>query len=478
MHTEHLQHLVSRRLGIEVPYRDVSSLSEMVVERCRVLGLASDDAYLQLLESQSLRSKCEWQELAKRLTTGETYFFRDAGHNRLLQEHLLPSLLHRCRNARSLRIWSAGCSSGEEPYSLAIMLDELLTSQRWNISILATDINTDALAAARRGCYSEWSFRQTDPDRRRRYFHMRDNEWEVDERIRSMVTFQPLNLLEDVVTGSQPRDIDLIVCRNVFIYFSKATVGTVVERMSEALSEDGYLLTAHAELRGQQFSNLKPEVFPDAVVYRKENNRSDRTRLLKAAVQSVDVSIDQSPDRQNSPSMSGGAASSVSTRRTDVPTLPSAESALHDRSGDPTHERLLAGVNQNLQSMLDLARSHANISDHIRATECCHEAMRLAPLSAAPQYLFAHILEETGRHHEAAAALQKVLYLDPDHVAAHLDLAELCDREGDKEQAQRLRNAAVRILVKMPDDAAVIEYHGSVTVAELARQIEELTRSA
>ena len=160
------------------------------------------------------------------LTNGETYFFRDHGQFDLLRLRLLPELIERRRDAKTLRLWSAGCSSGEEAYSLAMLLDMLLPKRDgWNILILGSDIDEAALAKARRGHYGQWSFRMAPPALKQRYFQRKGDEWMLDERIRSMVTFRTSNLIGETFPSAELRDMDLILCRNVFIYFGAACRG-------------------------------------------------------------------------------------------------------------------------------------------------------------------------------------------------------------------------------------------------------------
>ena len=138
----------------------------------KALKLAAPEDYYLLLQSDSAESRSEWRQLIINLTNSESYFFRDKGQLALLQNRILPELIERNKVQRTLRIWSAGCSTGEEPYTLAMLVDQLLPRQiGWNVFILGTDINENSLAIARRAAYTSWSFRMVDPGLRTRYFH-------------------------------------------------------------------------------------------------------------------------------------------------------------------------------------------------------------------------------------------------------------------------------------------------------------------
>jgi chemotaxis protein methyltransferase CheR len=204
------------------------------------------------------------------IINNETYFFRDHGQFDLLRLRLLPELIERRRATKTLRLWSAGCSSGEETYSLAMLLDMLLPERDgWNILILGSDIDEKALAKARRAHYGQWSFRMAPTALKHRYFRRTGDEWTLDERIRSMVTFRTSNLIGEAFPGAELRDMDLILCRNVFIYFGAAAVAAVAEKLAAALSEGGYLMTAHTELIGHRVPNLQSRLFAEGVVYQR-----------------------------------------------------------------------------------------------------------------------------------------------------------------------------------------------------------------
>lgn len=200
--------------------------------------------------------------------TGETYFFRDRGQFDLLRFRLLPELIGRRREAKILRLWSAGCASGEEAYSLAMLVDMLLPErEEWDILILGTDIDPAALEKARRGRYGQWSFRLVSAGLQRRYFRREGEEWELDEGIREMARFRALDLIGGDFPDAELRDMDLILCRNVFIYFRPEEVERVAAKMAAALSEGGYLMTGHTELMGHTVAGLTSRLFPEGVVY-------------------------------------------------------------------------------------------------------------------------------------------------------------------------------------------------------------------
>ena len=362
-------------------------------------------------------------------TSGETYFFRDHGQIDLLR----------------LRLWSAGCASGEEAYSLAILVDILLPERDgWDILILGSDINQTALAKARRGRYGQWSFRMIPPELQQRYFQRKDDEWALDERIRSMVTFRTGDLTIGPFPGGEWRDIDLILCRNVFIYFTVNTITAVADKLAASLSEGGYLLTGHTELLGHRMPNLRSRLFAEGVVYQ---------RVAKTPY----------PPHPNLPPQAGE----------EVKKAPSSglSAAKGFKAPSPAHSAGEGrGGGTNKEDLLATAREFADRGEYERAEQTCLQAMAVTPLAARPYFLLAQLAQLRGDFTRAGELLDKTLYLDPYYVAAYLEQAALCERADNLPRAQTLRHAALDIVRTLPGDQTIEPYE--TTAAEIAQWLE------
>jgi len=218
----------------------------------------------------------EWRRLAGHFTARETSFFDDRACFEVLEHQVFPSLLvtRGAEGIRRLRIWSAGCATGEEPYSLAILLDRLLPRRAaWTLTILATDINPSALKAAGRGVYRQESLRETPAGIRDRYFHRRGAQsFELDRRIRGMVAFAPLDLAQDEDPARAPdtRAMDLIVCRNALRYSTREVQQAALARIHEALVPGGWLVASPARASADLLRPMVPVKFSDVIIYRKE----------------------------------------------------------------------------------------------------------------------------------------------------------------------------------------------------------------
>jgi len=224
-------------------------VAEAVGSRMSELGVQSFDEYQRLVTSASSGSS-ELSALATKLTVGETYFFRNTEHWRAFEQCVVPWLveLNAATGRRRVRIWSAGCSTGEEAYTMAIALRRSLPDlANWSIEIVGTDISPAALATANEAVYTENSFRGVSQEIRSQYFGRAGrNRYRLRDDIRNMVRFQQLNLLD--VTGMAPmRDFDVIFCRNVLIYFEPSAIQNVVMQFHHSLRPGGYLFLGHAE---------------------------------------------------------------------------------------------------------------------------------------------------------------------------------------------------------------------------------------
>jgi chemotaxis protein methyltransferase CheR len=240
-----LRALVHRLTGIALADTKRELLYTRIVRRVRARGLHSFSEYCQLLESGSVG---EVQELANAITTNLTAFFRENHHFLQLAEEALPLVMQAREHTRRLRFWCAGCSTGEEPYSLAITLRECLPDiATWNVRILATDIASNVLQTGIDGRYLAERLRDMPSWRRDRWFaptNPEATEFAVAAALRDLIVFKQLNLLD---AWRMRGPFDVIFCRNVIIYFDKATQRRLFERMAQLQQPGGWLFIGHSE---------------------------------------------------------------------------------------------------------------------------------------------------------------------------------------------------------------------------------------
>ncbi|NEZ57966.1 CheR family methyltransferase [Adonisia turfae] len=264
--------LIVKRTGIIIRENDQAVFKETITRRAKIIGSDSITAYYRLLATETYKSQQEWGSLTTAITNTESFFFRDKGQFNLLRNHIFPDLLKRKAQTKTIRICSAGCSTGEEPYSIAMLLYDLIPNIKdWDLTILGVDINSVALEKASKGLYRPWSFRGIDPEIQKRFFRQANNQYHINDDIKTMVSFQIGNLLDN--SSLNPfcyfRDMDLILCRNVFIYFSDAAVKMALDKFHNALAPLGYLLVGHTELHSQNPDKFWVKMFEESITYQR-----------------------------------------------------------------------------------------------------------------------------------------------------------------------------------------------------------------
>ncbi|HEY4015360.1 MAG TPA: protein-glutamate O-methyltransferase CheR [Polyangiaceae bacterium] len=278
-----LRDLFAARTGLQFGPEARFTLERRLRERLMVLKLSTFAEYHQYLRFGA-RAPEEWDEAIDLLTTNETYFFREQRQLRAFQHELLPMLHERTRGRRRLAVWSAGCATGEEVYTIAILVHgshlfprDATGSSRWDVRIYGSDISRRCVAAARRGVYTESSFRVTSPDMRRAFFQERsDGGWQVADFIRQMCHFGQMSLLDEDrsrVLGKA----DVIFCRNVLIYFDARARKAAIEVLYERLNPGGVLLLGHSESLLNVSTAFELLHLKDDLVYRRPEAAREST---------------------------------------------------------------------------------------------------------------------------------------------------------------------------------------------------------
>ncbi len=267
-----LKEFIYDKSGIFIPPTRRYLLENRLAPRLRELNLGSYRAYLDLLRRSGPHAGSEFTRLMELVTTNETSFYRNTAQLDVFQESLLPKLLQRKRAAGDARlhVWSAGCSSGEEPYTIGIILHEVLGAElpRWRIRITASDISEAVLQAAREGLYSEYALRSTPKQIQERYFSQEDKSLRIAPPVKKLVQFGTLNL-SDVAQVRRVERADVIFCRNVIIYFDQKMKQKVIAGFHERLLPEGYLFIGHSESLHSVSQGFKALNYPGAMVYHK-----------------------------------------------------------------------------------------------------------------------------------------------------------------------------------------------------------------
>ena len=421
------------------------SLAYGVGERMRASGCADVPAYLDLVSGPA--GAVERQALVDEVTIPETHFFRNPPQVRALRTHVLPELLKQAASTRRLTIWSAGCSTGEEPYTVAMLLRELLPSTSgWDVRILATDVSTRAIAAAETGRYGERAFVMTEPVDQQRFFWLdaESRDFVVRDEVRELVEFRHHNLVTDPPPFA-PGEVDLVLCRNVTIYFDRATTKRLMQRLHGCLQPGGYLFLGHAETLWQLTSDFALVSLGDAFVYRRADASGERRAVLPDR-RTEDEPRPTRADRRRGPL----------DRRTLIerPALALVEPA---PSTDPLITVRTAVAEGRYADAADIA------ADVVTAT----------PLRSEAHYLRGLALSNLGHDAEALVVLRKATYLDAEDGFAHFLLAGCLERLGEHVAAGRSYRAAATTLGSRPVDSVAPELGGR-SVSELAALCHQL----
>ncbi len=250
-------------------YRDGSAylLEKRLHPRVQALGLADFAAYHRYLRFDPGR-EAELDEAADILTTNETYFYREPYQLRAFTREILPSLAETNASLRRLRILSAGCSTGEEVYTLAALVKEAGLFEGWDVELVGSDISRRCIAQARAGAYGEHAFRMPDAAPMRRWFHLRGGKWVVDEALRSTVRFQRENLVAPNALSTVSR-LDVVFCRNMMIYFDLEARRALLKRLHHRMRGGAWLLLGHSESLINVTADFELVHLTNDLVYRK-----------------------------------------------------------------------------------------------------------------------------------------------------------------------------------------------------------------
>jgi len=422
-----------------------AAFAERINRRLPFGRVTTVGGYLAALEAEG-PGGAEYQGLINELTVGETFFFRYIEQFDALRAVAIPECLRRNQNTRLLRIWSAGCSIGPEAYTLEILLKQHFAEQLdgWQVHIIGTDINDSFLEQARRGVYGDWAVRGLSPETLDACFDRRDRLWSVKPKYRQWTSFMPFNLVEGAIP-SYPHGIglfDIILCRNVMIYFDEVTRHRLLGDLHKALSDGGWLVVGHAEAGPQLNELFTPVSVPGATLYRKQ------AELLAPPAPPPPVRgwLPVEPPRPAAPVPAKPAA------RPSAAPASATSSAATPASPPAPPKGAVPANDQSSPLEVCLARIEAN---------------RLDPTA---HYQLGLVEEELGVG-DPVAAFKRALYLDSGFVLADYHLALAYWRRGRLGPAQRHFRNARDAVAGLPDDEPVAQ-GGGLTVRELCGMLD------
>lgn len=468
---------ITQRSGLYFKDHDLKGLEEAVALRMKACSLDSTPAYYDYLTA-SEKTEDEFRELLNILTINHTYFFRNEPHFKALKETVLSEIIQKKRKDQqmgtidkpTIRIWSTGCSTGEEPYSIAMVLRDVIKDlDEWDIEIFATDASINALQKAREGIYGKNSMRLIDNEHRDKYFRQKVDsrhnvKYAISDVIKKMVNFSFFNLMDDVF----PFGFDIILCRNIVIYFEFETTLKVMNKIYSSLNDNGYLFIGYSENLQFMPRQFKMHTSNDAIFYRKVIPKaSPLVAAPEPAKEVVEQALEEISKAEVEAERVIEAEYNVASSGKIKSLLIKITKFLHLKE----YDRALAlieeahKIDKNAVEPYYLeAEIYANQGRFSRAKQRLSFILSLNTLFAPAHYLLGYIHAEEKDLEEAKKSLKRALYVDKDFSPAHLYLAHLYKIENRLSDAMReYKNTLKSLLRSAPHD--IIAYSGGFNVA-------------
>jgi chemotaxis protein methyltransferase CheR len=466
--------VLASRLGLQFDDAKTAWLADLLHRRMDINGQQAGP-YLASLRAEA--SGAEVGAIAQELTVAETYFFRNIDQFHALREHVVPERRQAAGGRHGLRILSAGCASGEEPYSIAMMLHDLPQGGSLGLSIRAVDLNPAILEKARRARYTSWALRDTAPTMQQRWFCRDGREFALDDTIRRAVTFEERNLNGDDAELWSRDAYDVVFCRNVLMYFAPSRAQAVVARITRSLAPGGYLFLGHAEtLRGLSQAFHLRHTHGTFYYQRKDGAEQELAQAPADAPCGAGRVVAAAFEGSDSWIEAIGKAAKRIRALTDVQVPPERVAPVAPQRSHLgqvldlfTQERFAEalGLVQELASAAahdpDVLLLRAVLLVHsgqlVRAEEACHRLLCVDELNAGAHYALALCREAAGDSRGAIDCDQRAVYLDPSFAMPRMHLGLLARRSGDREAMRRELGQAV-VLLRREDASRLLLFGG------------------
>ncbi len=489
-----IKNLITERCGLYFKDHDLKNLEESIGKRMSVCNKKNVSDYLAFVSASAYQDK-EFRELVNLLTVNHTYFFRNEPHFNTLKNKILPEIIQKKLNSREnfekkpkIRIWSAGCSTGEEPYSIAMTLLDLIEDiQDWDIEIYATDASTQALQKAKIGIYGKNSMRLVDQNHIKEYFVLDSSsnqsnrsgqlKYRIKDSIKRMVQFEYQNMVSDIFH----QGYDLIFCRNVVIYFPLKTTINVMKKFHSSLKDDGYMFIGYSESLQYISDKFKMNNWENSIYYRKSSQKTDTLNEFSSPLHEKTESLIEKFSKAEWETLRKEEEKKYEFSPKVVEDL-IVEIIKASRKKEYGKALLLIEKaveldEKNINPVYLAAEIHSNRGEFTKARERLVSVLKLNNFYAPAYCLAGTIYMEEGDFDRAKENMKKALFLDKDFAMAYFNLAAVYRREGQAEEAIRgYRNTLRALSTNAPED--VVIYSGgfnSATIISLCKNnIERL----
>jgi chemotaxis protein methyltransferase CheR len=440
--------LIENRIGIyfyKDKYKNLNTLLSSALEEVRYTSI--ENYYQELIKSSEYGTL--WQALIEKIAIRESYFFRQFEG---IRETVLPELIHKKQASKTISIWSAGCSTGEEPYTISILLKEMIPDLRnWKIELLATDINMKVVDSGKAGIYRQWSMRNIEDKFLERYFSKEKNTFQIDSNLTSMIQFNVGNIFTDSKTFpiKRPLGFDLILCRNVMIYFKAEDIHKLSEAFYQNLVDEGILIVGHSEPSSMFFNQYSPEVLSDNIIYRK-TNEVPKVRTINK----VTATIKPVADRRKKTNAPPGKIErrvhpDIYQQKNDI--LEAINSG-KDPNIIKTILRYLTLAPKDAEIRFLLAILYMQNGQLTKAEEHCLEAINQNPRSIKFKTLMITIAREKKDFERAKDIAKRLIYEEKTYLPAYLELLQIAHATQNTAETNRLAAKIKQIGLQLNED--------------------------
>jgi len=483
-HLLRLNDHLAEHIGLTFPAERINDFQNKIIAAAKEFGMDPAECVNWLLSSPL--TEAQIHTLSYHLTIGETYFFRDPRTFEILEDEVLSKLIRQRRHGHKyLRIWSAGCCSGEEPYSLAMLVSRMLPDiESWRVSILGTDINAQFIKKAQRGIYDPWSFRITSPELKQRFFTHLQGKYQINPDIKKMVHFKQMNLVDPrIPEGIILSSFDLIFCRNVLMYFHRDQAVRVLNRLHDSLTDSGVLVSTPFELsaipeklferlpykgavfmgkRGQPYVSGISAISTDSAAFFPE---------WKPVIE-VEAKPEHLPRHKVDKKVAAKPEEKADTAITEADITAQAQALLEAEKYKECISLLTPVCSKNKSNAslpYLLAKTHANQGGFAEALFWLEQSLEIDKLNQLAYFTRATIMQAQGNVPEAVRSLRQALFIEPEFILAEFHLASLLLGAGKLQESRKRFQGALTLLSQYNGSELVPEGEGMT--AEVLGQI-------
>lgn len=469
------QELLIETGGLNFEERRSQSLHLALWQRLQHRGYDSYREYYNLLKFHP-EGRVEIRELLDLITIGETYFFRNKAQFDVLMKFVLPEIMQRKVDSydKCISVWSAGCSGGDEAYSIAIAIMEVVPSYKeWRISILGTDINRNGLACAKEAIFSEKNIAHLPKEYLGKYFKVHGSTYVLEPHVRELVQFEYHNLVKDPFIHETMQNTDIIFCRNVIIYFDSQITRRAIENFYNCLAQDGYLFLGHTETLWQITNKFERVEFPQTFIYKKgvcpvkEDAMKPFMPLPEINIENL-IYVKETGTEELvflQELRSGLQEKPEPIEQVKKPPDAKVESAykvaalclkeIKDQTALSSPNNMIAQDKNYILTCLTKATILANEAKYEEAADILVKIIEVDNLSVEAYYLSGVLSYKSGDLKEAEKQFRKVIYVSPDSVLAYFNLGNIYLYQRKFSEATREFRNAIRLLEKRPKDEQV-----------------------